>query len=230
MSDTNSTHIDIIIISQEPSISRQFFDKFSTLETIFKERNEGVLKFLKTKGALHQLNLNYSFKTENSNKSEVTQDFQKHFDEYLEKIFDETVENDFKKDFEEARKRIYDAILNHVHMHLPSWPNDVEQKTKHELLSCGRVDKDSYTLFWSCVGWVKVKDSCIKNSSREISQVFPSSFKNEFIREITGKPDFKFIIFDNEKLRELEKVVVQDYNKALEYLGNDDVLTWEYLK
>jgi hypothetical protein len=68
-------------------------------------------------------------------------------------------------------------------------------------------------LFWSCVGWINIKDT---------------RSKYEYKAHFDGKPDLKILVFDTNKLKNIEELTEKDYKGAQKLVDNmTEKITWD---
>src|SRR5581483_6995833 len=137
-----------------------------------------------------------------SDNIKAWKDYRDAIEHYLENICERVEADDpisggrraFKEELRPARKVLSDEIHRQHYIRFPFWPSvDCEQSSRVELDTGNHYDSGVYIVIWSCVGWIKVTDRRPRY--------------DKFIAEFNGSPDIKLLVFDNDRLRELETTV-----------------------
>ncbi|RIA92659.1 hypothetical protein C1645_820398 [Glomus cerebriforme] len=190
-----------LMVAKSESIVRRLNNEYPVLSQLFAYNREGTIGFLKANGGLYGFNLSHDFDVPHSgnNNYKTWSDYRDAIERYLEKICENVKAIDpirgdnrsFKEELRPARKVLSDEIHMQHYIKFPFWPSVGDQQESHVELDTGdHYDSGAYIVIWSCVGWIKVTDRR------------PQNYR--YIAEFSGRPDIKLLVFDNDRLKELE--------------------------
>lgn len=115
-------------------------------------------------------------------------------------------------------------LADHIHdVHLkkfPMWPSVGDQKQKSDIyidISTSYPFGKCWYIGWSCLGFITVYDFRADASS--------------YYTEFHGKPEFKILYCNEQKLKEFEELAGSDMDRAKELIkGNSLKLSWKLLE
>ncbi|CAG8830488.1 4433_t:CDS:1 [Gigaspora margarita] len=146
------------------------------------------MEFLQANGITFPCHISYNFKILKSKTAKI--DYKRSINDYFKKMLGDY---EFKEQLEPIIQILSDSIYQQ-HLKNTLWPVSRSQKTKIELNISDTHKFDSLTLFWSCIGWIVIKDetSCT---------------------QIEGNPDVKILSLDDHKLKELETKSIEEFSQ-----------------
>ncbi|CAG8830486.1 4432_t:CDS:1 [Gigaspora margarita] len=213
-----------LIVSQEPSISLLISESYPSISDLLKQNGQETMAFLKSTGAFYPFRLRKEIEVEEKgdNNFKTWEEYRNAIEMYLETICNEVkakhpksgIEISFKEHLRIARKDLATEIHDQHYKKFPFWPSiGQKQKSKVELDVKDNYESHPYRLFWSCIGWINVKDC---------------RSKDKYYAHFDGRPDIKLLVFDLIKLNTIETLAKADFKLALEKIGGvKQALTWE---